>query len=128
MSNKIQLQTNNNALNALIERVNAAKDTAASLPEIGGDGSGGVGETVTLYVCEEGPMTWWDGSIYYVEPNGDLAYLVEPDVGEYQVLKNSIVITSKELDQQGGAALLASHIGDICGYYVTDDFYIYADM
>jgi hypothetical protein len=36
MSNKTQLQTNNNALEALITRVNAAKDTAASLPEAGG--------------------------------------------------------------------------------------------
>lgn len=41
MSNKTQLQTNNTALDALITRVNAAKDTAASLPEAGGGGSGG---------------------------------------------------------------------------------------
>lgn len=40
MSNKAQLQTNNTALDALITRVNAAKDAAASLPEAGG-GSGG---------------------------------------------------------------------------------------
>ena len=36
MSNKTQLQTNNTKLDALITRVNAAKDTAASLPEAGG--------------------------------------------------------------------------------------------
>ncbi|MEE1084288.1 MAG: hypothetical protein UH850_11245 [Paludibacteraceae bacterium] len=41
MSNKTQLQTNNTNLDALIERVNAAKDTAASLPENGGSNSGG---------------------------------------------------------------------------------------
>lgn len=35
MLNKTQLQANNNALEALITRVNAAKDTAASLPEAG---------------------------------------------------------------------------------------------
>jgi hypothetical protein len=35
MSNKTQLQTNNNALDALITRVNAAKDVAASLPDAG---------------------------------------------------------------------------------------------
>lgn len=35
MSNKTQLQTNNTSLEALITRVNAAKDTAASLPEAG---------------------------------------------------------------------------------------------
>lgn len=38
MSNKTQLQTNNTNLDALIMRVNAAKDTAASLPEIGPGG------------------------------------------------------------------------------------------
>ena len=36
MSNKQQLQTNNEKLDVLITRVNAAKDTAASLPEAGG--------------------------------------------------------------------------------------------
>ncbi len=36
MSNKTQLQTNNTSLEALITRVNAAKDIAASLPEAGG--------------------------------------------------------------------------------------------
>lgn len=43
MSNKTQLQTNNASLDALISRVNAAKDTAASLPDAGGGGSGGGG-------------------------------------------------------------------------------------
>ena len=48
MSNKTQLQTNNSNLDALITRVNAAKNTAASLPEAGG-GSGGV-ETCTVTI------------------------------------------------------------------------------
>lgn len=39
MSNKTQLQTNNTDLDALIARVNAAKDTAASLPDAGSGGS-----------------------------------------------------------------------------------------
>jgi hypothetical protein len=43
MSNKTQLQTNNNALDALITRVNAAKDVAASLPEAGSGGGGSTG-------------------------------------------------------------------------------------
>lgn len=33
MSNKTQLQTNNTNLDALIARVNTAKDAAASLPD-----------------------------------------------------------------------------------------------
>lgn len=49
MSNKTQLQTNNTALDALITRVNAAKDTAASLPEAGGGGGGSV-ETCTVTI------------------------------------------------------------------------------
>jgi hypothetical protein len=49
MSNKTQLQTNNTNLDALISRVNAAKDTAASLPEAGSGGSGGGSiETCTI--------------------------------------------------------------------------------
>ena len=68
MSNKTQLQTNNTALDALIARVNAAKDTAASLPEAGG----GSVETCTVTVgvttgssvyctytkCENGTITY----------------------------------------------------------------------
>lgn len=46
MSNKQQLQTNNTALDALITRINTAKDTAASLPEAGG----GSVETCTVTV------------------------------------------------------------------------------
>lgn len=47
MSNKTQLQTNNSSLDALIARVNAAKETAASLPDAG-SGSGGSVETCTV--------------------------------------------------------------------------------
>lgn len=49
MSNKAQLQTNNTTLDALITRVNAAKDTAASLPEASGSGGGSV-ETCTVKI------------------------------------------------------------------------------
>ena len=36
MSNKSRLQTNNTNLDTLVTRVNATKNTAASLPEAGG--------------------------------------------------------------------------------------------
>lgn len=39
MSNKTQLQTNNTALDGYIARINAAKEVAASLPDVGGGGS-----------------------------------------------------------------------------------------
>ena len=45
-NNKTQLQTNNTALDALITRVNDAKDIAASLPEVD---SGGDSRTEEIY-------------------------------------------------------------------------------
>ena len=56
MSNKTQLQTNNSALDALITRVNAAKDTAASLPEAGS--GGGSVETCTLELTTNTQLTY----------------------------------------------------------------------
>ena len=56
MSNKTQLQTNNSALDALITRVNAAKDTAASLPEAGS--GGGSFETCTLELTTNTQLTY----------------------------------------------------------------------
>jgi hypothetical protein len=50
MLNKTQLQTNNNTLEALITRVNAAKDTAASLPEAGG---GSEIQTCTITITKD---------------------------------------------------------------------------
>lgn len=52
MSNKTQLQTNNTTLDSYIARINAAKETAASLPEAGsGDSGGGASvETCTVTI------------------------------------------------------------------------------
>lgn len=49
MSNKTQLQTNNTALASLTDRVLAAKDTAAALPDAGSGGGSSV-ETCTVSV------------------------------------------------------------------------------
>ena len=68
MSNKTQLQTNNTALDALITRVNAAKDTAASLPEAGGSGSNNSGEWINV---ESLPTT------YIVAPPGSSIFYYE---------------------------------------------------
>lgn len=63
MSNKTQLQTNNTNLDALITRVNAAKDTAASLPDAGnGSGSGNI-ETCTV------TLTVPNITCYYIDGN-----------------------------------------------------------
>lgn len=77
MSNKTQLQTNNSALDALIVRVNAAKDTAASLPEA--SGSSGSGESVEtcnvqlLIDCPAGGVPF-----YYVNSSSELCQSAFP--------------------------------------------------
>lgn len=62
MSNKTQLQTNNTALDALITRVNAAKDTAASLPDAGS------ANTNVIYIGSSEPSSdlGSNGDIYIV--------------------------------------------------------------
>ena len=66
MSNKTQLQTNNTNLDALITRVNAAKDVAASLPEAGGESDGNVETcTITFTVSIPGNAT----ICYYTDGN-----------------------------------------------------------
>ena len=63
MSNKQQLQINNANLDSLITRVNAAKDTAASLPEAG---SGGVDTcTVTIASLSTSMIGFTDGDMNY---------------------------------------------------------------
>ncbi|MEE1084285.1 MAG: hypothetical protein UH850_11230 [Paludibacteraceae bacterium] len=52
MSNKTQLQTNNTALDGYIARINAAKEIAASLPEVG-SGGGNI-ETCKVNVISNG--------------------------------------------------------------------------
>ena len=81
MSNKTQLQTNNAALDALITRVNAAKETAASLPEAGGSGGGNYEycpvENTTSYpiFINEAP----------IEP-GQTANIIRPETGLFYFL------------------------------------------
>jgi hypothetical protein len=64
MSNKTQLQTNNTKLDALITRVNAAKDVAASLPEAGG--SGGGSSMISVTISDTAIM---NGAYYFDENN-----------------------------------------------------------
>ena len=64
MSNKQQLQTNNIALDGYIARINAAKDVAASLPEVGG--GGGNIETCKVNVISNGVGGAILNSFYYL--------------------------------------------------------------
>ena len=91
------------------------------------DGSGGGGggslETVTFSIVENGPCECWSGTLYYLNSDGEYTELIEPDLGEYQVLKNSIVVTSSIEYLQGSVLRCGTH-----GYFVTGDFYAKADM
>lgn len=100
MSNKVQLQTNNTALDALITRVNAAKNTAASLPEAGGSG----GEvsvktcTVTFNVTSNGYLTC-DPQVYYVTSKDGIlsietCYFNSIAVRHYQCILQNVVCES----------------------------------
>ena len=89
MSNKTQLQTNNTNLDALISRVNAAKNVAASLPEAGG--SGGSLETVTV-TFEEFPDP---GSVvYYVDGSQTLQTTDIQQGLSITAQKNTILVTT----------------------------------
>lgn len=90
MSNKTQLQTNNADLQSLIDRINAAKDTAASLPEAGGGGSL---ETCTVSLRIDGP-TMTDSLVYYTNENQELATETFRSSITIKCLKNSIISTN----------------------------------
>ena len=95
MSNKTRLQTNNTNLDALIARVNAAKDVAASLPEASG-GSGGI-EVCNITIVEDGPCEYFIGSIYYTAPDGSVAEITQAFKGEIlSVMKNTLLAFSGE--------------------------------
>lgn len=117
MSNKTQLQTNNSSLDALITRVNAAKDVAASLPEAG---SGSI-EMVTFSIVEDGPYTSWSGEIAYLNQNGQPQYLY---TSPCQVMKNSLVTVYL------GSSTLEGNVTKVVDgvYFITGDFYAIADL
>lgn len=89
MSNKTQLQTNNADLQSLIDRINTAKDTAASLPEAGGGGGGSL-ETCTVSLRIDGP-TMGDTLVYYTNENQELATETFKSSITIKCLKNSII-------------------------------------
>lgn len=90
MSNKTQLQTNNTTLDALITRVNAAKDTAASLPEAGSSGGGSV-ETITI-TCTTLPDP--GTVIYYMDETMTLQQKSVSRNAQYTIVKGTIFIVN----------------------------------
>ena len=87
MSNKTQLQTNNTNLDALIARVNAAKNTAASLPSAGSGGS--ALETVTItYTDMPDPGV----TIIYMDSSMNIQSLPLTRNMSFTTIKNSMVL------------------------------------
>ena len=122
MSNKTQLQTNNNALDALIVRVNAAKNTAASLPSAGG-GSGGAVETCTVTVSCESP-TMGVERLFYVDETFTLQERSFPDFGEQYtitVMKNSILCSNYRFRESGNAYRIEAEDPINCAYFIFGD-------
>ena len=93
MSNKTQLQTNHTALDGFIARINTAKETAASLPEAGGESGGGSVETwtgtVTVSMMDECTVSYTDKNCelqeeYIGGPGNPTSITIE-------IIKNSLI-------------------------------------
>ena len=76
MSNKAQLQVNNSELDNYIARINAAKEVAASLPDVG---SGG------------GSVETWTGTLYGASGLGDLPNKIYSYTDETSTLQSITV-------------------------------------
>lgn len=123
MSNKSQLQTNNNKLDALITRVNAAKDVAASLPEAGSGGGGsGSLETCQINLSVSG------GVCSYINATGSGISQMGAGAAAITVPKNSIIIitgANGSLIQYSANAEQITRYGEMSTYYITGDCSFY---
>lgn len=77
--NKTQLQTNNTALASLTDRVLAAKDTAAALPDAGSGGASVGSVTINLPVSNNQVIALClvDGNIVTVDLSGNSSYTID---------------------------------------------------
>lgn len=86
MSNKTQLQTNNTTLDDYIARINAAKETAASLPEAGS--GGGSVETCTVTMNTAVPCRYLGIDL---QPKTETT-------STFETVKNSIAVINGEIE------------------------------
>lgn len=96
MSNKTQLQTNNTDLDALIARVNAAKDTASSLPDAGSGGGSGGGSVETCTLIIDGNAVYKVTRFVYQQTLGEFVQLdfdpMTSAAGTYTVVCGSLCV------------------------------------
>lgn len=118
MSNKTQLQTNNTALDGYIARINAAKNTVASLPDAGNGGSGGEVETVIIDLITENagsssgpnlPGVEDEYLVYYVDGNQTLQTTSFPST--IRVQKNSLLFSEASVSIMGCGEIVLDIMG-----------------
>lgn len=124
MSNKTQLQTNNTALDALIARVNAAKDVAASLPEAGSGSGGGVEGWSGIITPEAAfPVQL---TVHYTDPsmNTQTKTINSDAETTIEVAANTIVFISGNMcNATSGCTRLCGGAGDYA-YQITSNNFI----
>ena len=129
MSNKTQLQSNNTALDALIARVNAAKDTAASLPSAGGGSGGGSIEVCTGKLVAPSGMPGFMNAYTLTCTDSNLNVITHcpPDMDSeytFTVVKNTIVFTiGGLLTATSGCTKLGGGTGAYA-YLITDNNFV----
>lgn len=122
MSNKQQLQTNNIKLDALIERVNAAKDTAASLPEAGGSGGTGSIETcVVTFTSNAPPMEF--PTYYYTDGASLTIKSITTITGTITVPVNTIIAITgwNSVSTHSGSASQLFYEMGLSAYQINGD-------
>ena len=118
MSNKTQLQTNNTNLDALITRVNAAKDTVASLPNAGSSGGGGVSSATITISTANGPVLTTP-LIYYTTDTMEIVNNAPVSSGmTITVAVGTILVTS-------GGSSMDSATGDIYSFSYSNGLRCY---
>lgn len=114
MSNKTQLQTNNINLDALITRVSAAKDVAASLPSAGG----GASSVETCTVIINHPNSSQDKLEQYFVTT----YINGEYTASYNVTYNNPIITPLTINNVvcGSQLYLESRVDSMMWGYSTE--------
>ena len=124
MSNKTQLQTNNTALDGYIARINAAKETAASLPEAGG--SGGSVNIKNIQVTGN----FYGDSLWYSQLNEDtqtISYINSYEQDSLLILENSLLIIEEGtgMNTFGSTEITgASDSFQISSYYLNSNKFV----
>lgn len=109
----------------IAEQAELLEQIAAALEGKAGGGSGAI-DTCTFSIVEDGPMDTWSGELIHI--NGSGVPVVYRGDAPFTVLKNSIVVAYGGSALHGNVETLRNTFNGCIVYYVTGDFYAYADM